>query len=231
MKNRNQKGVLMDIISEYEHVLVGNLPKIPPRLFQNEPAANEQLALTVFKYAIEKLLQWTPKEAYKLFSPDVIETMKLTQLLNYIDFPTELTKNNTEYIVYLIYPKEVPYDFAKYVIQTYNKVLNGERRYPREYMYGNKGLIRASICLQYAIKNNIVFHSVEEMYRFFCSPNGLAFLKEKKLYQLYKSFYKTPLQFLHFSLPDGLKNELYYNYYTFLINYKKKYGELPPCTS
>ena len=48
--------------------------------------------------------------AYRLFSPAVIETMKLTQLLNYINFPTELTKDNTEYIVYLIYPKEVPYD-------------------------------------------------------------------------------------------------------------------------
>ena len=70
-----------------------------------------------------------------------------------------------------------------------------------------------------------------EMYRFFCSPEGLTFLREKKLYQLYKSFYKTPVQFLHFSLPDSLKSELYYNYYTFLINYKKKYGELPPCTS
>ena len=226
-----RKEIKMDVINEYEQVLIGNLPKIPQRLFQNEPSANEHLALSVFRYAIEKLLRWTPMEAYRLFSPAVIETMKLTQLLNYINFPTELTKDNTEYIVYLIYPKEVPYDFAKYVIKVYRQVLNGDIRYPREYMYGNKGLVRAGICLQYAIKNNMVFHSVEEMYRFFCSPEGLTFLREKKLYQLYKSFYKTPVQFLHFSLPDSLKSELYYNYYTFLINYKKKYGELPPCTS
>lgn len=219
----------MDIISEYEQVLIGNIPKIPPRLFQNEAPANEQLALVVFRYAIEKLLRWTPVEAYQMFSPAVVETMKLKQLLSYIKFPTELTKDNTEYIVYLIYPKEVPYDFAKYVIQTYEKVVNGEIRYPREYMYGNKGLVRAGICLQYAIKNSKVFHSVEEMYRFFCSPDGLIFLHEKKLYQLYKSFYKTPLQFLHFSLPDSLKNEMYFNYYTFLIRYKKEYGNMPPC--
>lgn len=89
----------MDVINEYEQVLIGNLPKIPPRLFQNEPSANEHLALSVFRYAIEKLLRWTPMEAYRLFSPAVIETMKLTQLLNYINFPTELTKDNTEYIV------------------------------------------------------------------------------------------------------------------------------------
>lgn len=119
----------MDVINEYEQVLIGNLPKIPPRLFQNEPSANEHLALSVFRYAIEKLLRWTPMEAYRLFSPAVIETMKLTQLLNYINFPTELTKDNTEYIVYLIYPKEVPYDFAKYVIKVYRQVLNGEIRY------------------------------------------------------------------------------------------------------
>ena len=124
----------MDIISEYEQVLIGNIPKIPPRLFQNEAPANEHLALVVFRYAIEKLLRWTPVEAYQMFSPAVVETMKLKQLLSYIKFPTELTKDNTEYIVYLIYPKEVPYDFAKYVIQTYEKVVNGEIRYPREYM-------------------------------------------------------------------------------------------------
>lgn len=221
----------MDIISEYEQVLIGNISKIPPRLFQNEPAANEQFALSVFQYAIENLLCWTPTETYQLFSPAVVETMRLKQLLNYIKFPSELTKDNTEYIVYLIYPKDVPYDFAKYVIQTYNKVLNGEIRYPREYMYGNKGLVRSGICLQYAIKNSKVFHSVEEMYRFFCSPEGFAFLREKKLYQLYKSFYDNPLQYLHYSLPDSLKNELYFNYYTFLDNYKKEFGKLPPCTS
>jgi len=92
-----RKEIKMDVINEYEQVLIGNLPKIPPRLFQNEPSANEHLALSVFRYAIEKLLRWTPMEAYRLFSPAVIETMKLTQLLNYINFPTELTKDNTEY--------------------------------------------------------------------------------------------------------------------------------------
>lgn len=55
----------MDVINEYEQVLIGNLPKIPPRLFQNEPSANEHLALSVFRYAIEKLLRWTPMEEPK----------------------------------------------------------------------------------------------------------------------------------------------------------------------
>ena len=75
-----RKEIKMDVINEYEQVLIGNLPKIPPRLFQNEPSANEHLALSVFRYAIEKLLRWTPMEAYRLFSPAVIETMTLTQL-------------------------------------------------------------------------------------------------------------------------------------------------------
>ena len=62
-----RKEIKMDVINEYEQVLIGNLPKIPPRLFQNEPSANEHLALSVFRYAIEKLLRWTPMEAYRLF--------------------------------------------------------------------------------------------------------------------------------------------------------------------
>ena len=67
----------MDVINEYEQVLIGNLPKIPPRLFQNEPSANEHLALSVFRYAIEKLLRWTPMEAYRLFSTAVIGIKKI----------------------------------------------------------------------------------------------------------------------------------------------------------
>ena len=67
-----RKEIKMDVINEYEQVLIGNLPKIPPRLFQNEPSANEHLALSVFRYAIEKLLRWTPMEAYRLFSPAVM---------------------------------------------------------------------------------------------------------------------------------------------------------------
>ena len=59
-----RKEIKMDVINEYEQVLIGNLPKIPPRLFQNEPSANEHLALSVFRYAIEKLLRWTPMEAF-----------------------------------------------------------------------------------------------------------------------------------------------------------------------
>lgn len=34
-----RKEIKMDVINEYEQVLIGNLPKIPPRLFQNEPSA------------------------------------------------------------------------------------------------------------------------------------------------------------------------------------------------
>lgn len=217
----------MNAIAEYERLLIGNRKQFSSKIFPFEETGNQRVALSIFKYAIEELLDWTPQEAYKLLTPKVVQRMKLDGLLSYIEFPSELTQSDTEYIVHLIYPRVIKYDFRRYVIDVYEKVLRNEIKYPKDYMYGNKGLIRASICLQYAIKVKKVFHSIEEMYQFFSSPEGIQFLKEEKLRQLYSSFYKTPLDYLHHSLPQNLKSDFYYQYYKFLYKFKSMYKRYP----
>lgn len=240
----------MNIIYDYEQVLIGNIPKIPALDFTYEDTGNERLALSVFRYAIEMLLKWNPTDAMKLFTPAIEDQMKLTPILRYIEFPSEfiypakpgekpqgmftsgrkyLLPGHTEYIVYRLYRERgIKYDFRKYVIGTYKKVLAGEMKYPKDYMYGNKGLIRARLCLQYAIQENKLFHSSDEMYRFFATGNGMEFLKQNKLTQLYRSFYTSPIDYLHYSLPAAYRSNLFYNFYRFCYAYKKKYRRFPP---
>lgn len=218
----------MNIISEYEQILIGNRPKFSSKNFRFDPGSNERIVLFVFKYAIEELLNWKPHEAEYLFTYAVVRSLKLQTLLHHIQFPCELTLRNTEYIVHLLYPRAVPYNFKKYVLATYERVMRNEIKYPKDYMFGNKGLIRAGLCMQYALKKHKLFHSTEEMYAFFASPDGKAFLKKYKLQQLYRRFYKTPIDYLHHSIPDTLRCEFYYCYYKFLYLYQRQHHCLPP---
>lgn len=127
----------MSVITEYEQVLIGNLEGLSLRYFQFKEKGNEQVALSVFRYAIEELLEWTPTDANRFFSQSVVEYMKLTPLLAYIDFPSEITEEHGQltYILYLLYPKQIHYDFREQVIEIYQDVLLGKRKYPRDQSY------------------------------------------------------------------------------------------------
>lgn len=216
----------MGIINEYEDMLIGNRDHISKGYFVFDKKGNERVALTVVKYAVEKLLCWSRKEAVEFFNPNYITLMKLDQMIRYIDFPSDVTKNDTEYILHLIYPGDVDYEVKKYTLRVYEEVMAGKRRYPKDYMYGYLGMTRAKICLQHAVSKNKLFGSADEMYRFFASPESVRYLKDNKLYQLYTSFYDTPLEYMHDTVPSAVKNDFLFHNYTFEMNYEKEKKQL-----
>lgn len=212
----------MSIINDYEEVLIGNRKKIPTGYFLFDKKGNERVALSVIRYAIENLLGWDIKNAIRLFNKNYITLMKLEQMVGYIAFPSDVTKEDTEYILYLLYPKYIDYDVKRYTLRIYEKVLNNQGRYPKDYMYGYLGMLRAKICLQYSINKNCLFKSIDDLYSFFASKDCIKYLKTNKLYQLYTSFYSSPLEYLHDSMPSSIKNEFLYHNYTFM----KKFQEI-----
>lgn len=211
----------MGILNEYEEVLLGNRKKISSNYFIFDKKGNERVALSVIRYAIENLLGWDVENAIKLFNPNYIAFMKLDQMVKYIAFPSDVTKNDTEYILYLLYPRQVNYDIMYYTTRIYEKVLKNEARYPKDYMYGYLGILRAKICLQYSIQKNCIFTSIDELYQFFTSKDCIKYLKKHKLYQLYVSFYATPLEYMHDSLPSRIKNDFLFHNYMFMNELKK----------
>ena len=211
----------MGIINEYEEILIGNRKKISSNYFLFDKKGNERVALSVIRYAIENLLGWYVHNAIKLFNSNYISFMKLDQMVKYIVFPSDVTKDDTEYILYLLYPKYVDYDIKRYTLRIYEKVMNNEGRYPKDYMYGYLGMLRAKICLQYAINQNLLFKSADDLYNFFASKDCIKYLKQNKLYQLYVSFYSTPLEYMHDSMPSSVKNEFLFHNYMFLNKYQQ----------
>lgn len=88
-------------------------------------------------------------------------------------------------------------------------------KFPKEYMDGNDGLIKSCVCFQFMLKEFFIFHSVKEMYEHFASPKGITDLRVYRLYPLSITFFDTPIDYLHESLPSSQKNEFYYHYYKF----------------
>ena len=99
--------------------------------------------------------------------------------------------------------------------------MNDEGRYPKDYMYGYLGMLRAKICLQYSINQNCVFKSADDLYAFFASKECIKYLKANKLYQLYVSFYTSPLEYMHDSMPSNIKNDFLYHNYMFLLRLRQ----------
>ena len=82
-------------------------------------------------------------------------------------------------------------------------------------------MLRANICLQYSISKNCLFKSADELYKFFASKECIKYLKQNKLYQLYVSFYSSPLEYMHDSIPSSIKNEFLFHNYMFMTKYNE----------
>ena len=210
----------MGILNEYEEVLIGSRKKISSCYFLFNKKGNERVALTVIRYAIEKLLGWNQDNAIMLLNNNYISFMKLDQMMKYIVFPSDVSKEDIDYLLYLLYPKKINYDVQKYTLRVYDNVINNKGRYPKDYMYGYLGLLRARICLQHVLQTGKIFKSTDELYKFFSSKDSVKYMKQKKLYQLYINFYDSPLEYMHCSLPQNTKNEFLFHNYMFMQQYQ-----------
>lgn len=212
----------MSVINDYEEVLIGNKGEISRDFFAFDRKGNQRVALSVFKYAIEKLLKWDAKRAAEFFNESFMHLMKLDQMANYIIYPSDVSPKDTEYILHLLYPKEVQYELKKYTIRIYKEVMAGKRRYPKDYMFGYLGLLRAKICLQYSlVQTSQLFKTTDELYKFFASPECIKYLKKNRLLQLCDSFYNSPLEYMYDSVPTDLRNEFLFHNYMFEIKFRK----------
>lgn len=111
------------VIYEYQEKLLGNIKIISSQNSVTRAQA-EIRAKKVLKYAVEKLLRWTPEEMAKKFNKEVIKKMKLEEIIYWIPFPAELDPDKDfYYYAYYLYPAKIAYDFRQSVIFTYRKLL------------------------------------------------------------------------------------------------------------
>ncbi|MCC2254585.1 hypothetical protein LKD70_09170 [Ruminococcus sp. CLA-AA-H200] len=202
----------------YENYLIGATNDIGMQnFFGAEPGgANQQRAVSCIKYALEEVLGWDMEECIQKFDSYILSLMKLERLADFIEYPDEVEPRDTRYILSLMYPKRVHLNLRQLVIEVYDRVLNHESHFPKEYFSGPNGFFRYCICLQYLITNYHPVESIDELYQFLMSNDGSRFLMEYRL--------KVPADHLEIDLLDCVheitdhdeNSSLYYGYYQFL---------------
>lgn len=219
----DKKGIIL----EYIDILLGNRESFSSYYFKKTKYSNEQMALIVFKFAFENLINWTPYELRDCLNMKMLKALKLSGLMPYIQFPTELKKDPSKRILYVIskiYPDKVKMSFMDITIKVYDDFLNKiTDKLPRDFFTGNsEGRNRACICLLYIISRYYSYMSVRELYEMFSHKDIASTLKSYKLLSACKEHYMAPLEFLHDALPLNLKNELYFHYYLFELRLNGK---------
>lgn len=207
-----------ELIMEYENCLLGKNRTIPAFYFSFDRHSNMQQALNIMKYAFETYLKsWTPVDLRENIDRKLLDKLKLSGLLKYIIFPPELNpQKDYFFIVWSIYPNTVNLDKNDLILKVYKDMMDGTiKRYPKEFFTGIYGLVRAGLCLQYAIEQNLPVSSIKELYHFFSTPTASTFLRKNKLYAVYEDSFETPVDYLHYALPAQQKDPLWYSYYLF----------------
>lgn len=219
----------ISIFNEYDKVLLGkDVKSLNCYLFESEQ--NEKIAIELMKYAFSYYLDWSPEDVYNNLTYEILEDLKLTKMLKYLKFPCELDKKkDLYYVACILYPKKFKVNNVELAIICYKEILEGKRaKFPKEYLTGQLGYTRAYACLQYLLVNYLSFDSKEDMYKFFASSSGTKTLKKYKLSSACMDLFDTPLDFLHYALPENIKSDFLYNLYKFRSSekrYKRKMRE------
>ena len=215
-----------ETIYEYELLLLGKTKTFSTYYFRYSEEQNEKIALSVFKYAFDTYLRWTPEQLRNHLTFDILDRLKLTPLLRYIKYPPEADREDVFPIVAKLYPGRFKESARDIVSRVYGKVLRGEReKFPKEFFNGSEGRLRAILCLQLMLNNMPPFTSAQEMYKAFAGPQGIALLRKHKLYAVSTGIFEYPIDFLHAAVPKKMRSEYYYHYYRFIMKAKKKYAK------
>lgn len=206
---------------EYEQVLLGNKSSISTYYFKFGENPAQTYALGIIKFAVENYLKWDPFTFRDFYSKEISIQLKLEPLMKYIEFPPELDKTvDYYYLSAMIYPDIISFTPDTLILKTYKNILDGKlKKFPKEYLSGSRGMMRAGICLQYMLNNFMSFSTTKDIYEFFSKPDGIKALKEYRLAPICAEMFDYPIDYIHESLPESQKDEFYYHYYKFkMIN-------------
>lgn len=228
MKTEIKPGLLY----EYSEYLAGSVPYLSSAYFSPPDASCRENALDVCRYAFEIFLHWTPQQVEQGINKEIIDELKLTRIIRYInEDPEILAEDNYRLLAHLLYPGEISYNQDAHVIRVYQSVLDKKRpRFPKRYFDGADGRKKACICLRYLIRRELSgqMHSIREMYAFFASPEGAGLIIRNQLGFTLKSSFTSPVVYFHLSLSRDEQSPLWFHYYEFLYLARKKYGKRFP---
>ncbi|MBB5198094.1 hypothetical protein [Anaerocolumna cellulosilytica] len=223
---KKMKPISKNVIIEYEAILLNQKINISKFFFNWDSYTNEQLALDVIRYSFKTYLGWSPQEVESKISLSLLKSLKLNEILAYINFPIELDSTlQIKYLAHLLYPEQVKYDARNLVLQIYKDILERRlKRFPKSFLSNTDGILKSNICFLYMLEQNSDFSTIKELYEHFAGSKGIHTLRKYHLMSICTAFYESPLEFLHTSLPDEQKSNFFYHYY----KYKNTIGKMIP---
>lgn len=219
-----------DLINAYDELYINNTERFPLSFFSKQyPERSHQRALELFRYAITTRLHWDKYEIRDHLTMDVVKKLKLNSILEYIKFPVGFNPSTSLFfIAWCLYPETKNKSIVDVELETYEHFLSGKiMKMPKMYFDGMEGLNRAYHCLTYAINKfkPVIDGDYFCLYEFFSSVNAISFLSDIKLIKVVNAFGISPLDFLHYSLPVAQRNNLYYNYFSFMLQYNSHHSK------
>ncbi|MBQ7818466.1 MAG: hypothetical protein IJ341_02095 [Bacteroidales bacterium] len=215
----NLRTLYLMMCEQYDQLRIGNYNKLDGSVISTvkDPAAREELAISIIRYVSETYWEWTPEMLRDHLTYERIQDWGLVNIIKFVRFPVELKpKVDMFYIAHLAYPKIVTMNAQDVYLTVYQNLLNGKiARFPKGFFEYDKGQSKICACLRYAIENYHPFSSIEEMYHFFGSKSSLKFLKEVKLLAGVQETFDCRIEVLHNTLPPSDRIEYLFQYYRF----------------
>ena len=184
-------------------------------------AAKEKDALAVVRYAVQSLLRWTPRDAAEHLTPEIVQKLKLDEVIKYVIYPPDLSRaddrlSGYRWLLHKAFPAEVGYDIKYQALGIYEQVRTGKlKQFPRYLFRGPDSRRKLAIMLLDYISRCIPASDVEDLYIKFSNPlAGIRILKKASLYYAYKEMFESPILFLHYALGDS-GDPFLFNYYLF----------------
>lgn len=207
-------------IFEYEEVLMGKRKNFLCS-FKGTERENCIEVGNIWRYAVTRILRWSPEEALRYLTTDIVETLCLDKTFSGINFlPGNKYFPDYGFILQYAFPNQIKYDFKKETLTEYQHVAKlgvwthdtGKYRYPKKFFVGVEGIQRAEFLLQYVVSMYLSHMTLTEQYDFFAdTQKALKWLAKKKLDVPVKLMYnESPLEYFHYSLEYKEKNVLYY---------------------
>lgn len=209
-----------EIVNAYDELFIGITDRLPIVFFTDAtPKNSHNIALKMFKYAIETRLNWSPTEVRDYLTMDIINDLKLSPVFRYIIFPQGLVpEHSLFYIAWLLYPQTKNKRMCDVDMETYHKFLNGTIiRLPKFYYTGENGLIRAYNCLIDRINYLRPFSGYNdfEKYEFFFTKDCVNFLCASRLLRVCFLLDITPAEYFSSSLNTEQKKFSLFSYFLF----------------
>ena len=213
-------------VGAYENYLLGATDKLI--LPGETPNQKDAEAKQCVRFAVNNLLEWSAEDAMYHMTSQIMKMLKLDMLVEkYIALPPDCNRLlDFDYVLAVCFG--IPVNRAR-MLERYQRRINTKElsRFPKELFSGKEGRINAAVILSDYISKNISVNGsheeqMEQLYaRFGDVATMNAALSSKGLYYVCHGLYNTPLEYFHYSLNEGDRDDLLYGLYDFLNIYRK----------